>query len=155
MLLKCGPVWYPEKCGAAQWHLRMFWIYIWRKSVHIPAPLWRSLEDVLSVHQTHAYIHIPPFLYLFICFFQLKWNESCSVVSSCLPPCGLYSPWNSPDQNTVVGSLSLFQGIFPTQGSNPGLLYCRRILYQLSHKGSPWVFFVFFFSSYLFINVVI
>ena len=50
---------------------------------------------------------------------------------------GLYSPWNSPEQNTGVGSLSLLQGIFPTQGSNPGLLHCRRILYQLNHKGSP------------------
>ena len=46
-----------------------------------------------------------------------------------------YSPWNSPGQNTGVGSLSL-QGIFPTQGSKSGLLRCRRILYQLSHKGS-------------------
>ena len=36
-----------------------------------------------------------------------------------------------------MGSLSLLQGIFPTQGSNPGLPHCRRILYQLSHKGSP------------------
>ena len=50
---------------------------------------------------------------------------------------GLYSPWNSPDQNTGVGSLSLLQGIFPTQGSNPGLPHCRRILYQLSYEGSP------------------
>ena len=33
--------------------------------------------------------------------------------------------------------LSLLQGIFPTQGSNPGLLHCRQIIYQLSHKGSP------------------
>ena len=45
------------------------------------------------------------------------------------------------------GSLSFLQGIFPTQGSNPGLLHCRRILYQLSHKGSPrileWVAFPF------------
>ena len=49
---------------------------------------------------------------------------------------GLYSPWNSPDQNTGVGSLSLLQGIFPTQGSNPGLLHCRRILYQLSYQRS-------------------
>ena len=40
-------------------------------------------------------------------------------------------------QNTGVGSLSLLQGIFPTQGSNQGLLLCRWILYQLSHKGSP------------------
>ena len=38
--------------------------------------------------------------------------------------------------NIAVGSHSLLQGIFPTQGSNPGLLYCRRILYQLSPKGS-------------------
>ena len=52
-------------------------------------------------------------------------------------PHGLYSPWNSPGQNTVVGSCSLLQGIFPTQGSNPGLLCCRRTLYQLSHQGSP------------------
>ena len=52
-------------------------------------------------------------------------------------PRGLYSPWDSPGQNTEVGSSSLLQGIFPTQGSNPGLLYCRQILYQLSHKGSP------------------
>ena len=47
----------------------------------------------------------------------------------------LYSPWNSPSQNTGVGSLSSLQGIFPTQGSNPGLPHCRRILFQLSHKG--------------------
>ena len=39
--------------------------------------------------------------------------------------------------NTGVGSHSLLQGIFPTQRSNPGLLHCRPILYQLSHKGSP------------------
>ena len=45
--------------------------------------------------------------------------------------------WNSPGQNTGVGSLSLLQGVFPTQGSNPGLPHCRWILYQLSHKASP------------------
>ena len=48
----------------------------------------------------------------------------------------IYSLWNSPGQNTGVGSLSLLQGIFPTQGLNPGLPHCRRILYQLSHQGS-------------------
>ena len=67
----------------------------------------------------------------------IAFSESCSVMSNSLRPHGLYSPWNSPGQNTGVGSLSLFQGIFPTQGSNPGLLHCRWILYQLSHKGSP------------------
>ena len=63
-------------------------------------------------------------------------SESWSVVSNSLLPYGLYRPWNSPGQNTGVGSLSLLQGILPTQGSNPGLPHCRQIFYQLSHKGS-------------------
>ena len=58
-------------------------------------------------------------------------------MSSSLQPHGLYSPWNSAGQNTGVGSLSLLQGIFPTQGLNPCLPHCWWILYQLSHKGSP------------------
>ena len=72
-------------------------------------------------------------------------SESRSVVSDSLRPRGLYSPWNSPGQNTVVSSLS--QGIFPIQRLNPGLLHWRQILYQLSHKGSPrileWVAYPF------------
>ena len=76
-----------------------------------------------------------------------KESESRSVVSNSLRPHGLYNPWNSPGQNTEVGSLSLLQGIFPTQGLNPDLLHCRWILYQLSHKGSPrileWVAYPF------------
>ena len=40
-------------------------------------------------------------------------------------------------QNTGVGCHALLQGIFPTQGSNPGLLHCRQILYHLSHQGCP------------------
>ena len=63
-------------------------------------------------------------------------------------PLDLHSPWNFLGQNSGVGSLSLFQGVFPTtQGSNPGLLHCRQTLYQLSHKGSPrileWVAYPF------------
>ena len=60
-------------------------------------------------------------------------NESRSVMSNSLRPHRLYSPWNSPGKNTGVGTLSLLQGIFPTQGSNPGLPHCRRIFYQLSY----------------------
>ena len=74
-------------------------------------------------------------------------SESRSVVSDSLQPHRLYIPWNSPGQNTGVGSLSLLQGIFPTQGSNPDLMHCRRMLYQLSHKRSPrileWVAYPF------------
>ena len=62
-----------------------------------------------------------------------------------------WKSWNSPGQDTGVGSLSLLQGIFPTQGSNPGLLHCGWILYQLSHKGSPrileWVAYPYFSGS--------
>ena len=48
----------------------------------------------------------------------------------------LLCPWDSPAQNTGAGSSSLLQGIFPTQGLNPGLLHCKWILYCLSHQGS-------------------
>ena len=62
-------------------------------------------------------------------------------MSDFLQPHGLYSPWNSPE------CCSILQGIFPTQGSNPGLLHCRQILYQLSHQGTPrileWVAYPF------------
>ena len=57
-------------------------------------------------------------------------------MSDSLQPHGLYSPWNSPGQNTGMGSCFVLR-IFTTQGSNTGLLHCRQILYQLSHQGSP------------------
>ena len=70
-------------------------------------------------------------------------------MSNSLQSHGLYSLWNSPGQNT--GVRSLLQGIFPTQGSNPGLPPCSWILYQLSHKGSPrileWVAYPFSIGS--------
>ena len=69
-------------------------------------------------------------------------SESHSVVSITFQPHGRYR--NSPGQNTGVGSRSLLQGIFPSQGSNPSL---PRILHQLSHEGNPrileWVAYHF------------
>ena len=62
-------------------------------------------------------------------------SESCSVMSDSLQLHGLYTSWNSPGQNTGVGSCSLLQGIFPTSGLNLGLPCCRQNLYQLSHQG--------------------
>ena len=68
--------------------------------------------------------------------------ESCLTLRNpmdCSPP---GCPWNFPGKNTGVGSHSLLQGIFPTQGSKPGLLHCRQILYHLSHQenlvGREW-----------------
>ena len=76
--------------------------------------------------------------------------ESRSVLPDSLHPFGPYSPWNSLGQKTGVGSPSLLHGIFPTQGSNPGLPHCRQILYQLSHKESSYVL-----SIYIYIYIYI
>ena len=64
-------------------------------------------------------------------------KQKVKAAQLCLTPHGLYSPWKSPGQKTGVGSHSLLQEIFPSQGSNPGLPHCGQILYQLSHQGSP------------------
>ena len=50
---------------------------------------------------------------------------------------GLLGPWDFPGKSTGVGCHFLLQGIFLTQGSNPGLPHCRQMLYHLSHQGSP------------------
>ena len=77
---------------------------------------------------------------------QSTWNSPwCSEMTSIgrksrphgLQPTRLRCPWDSPGKNPGVGGHSLFQGIFPTQGSNQGLLHCRQILYHLSPPGKP------------------
>ena len=88
-----------------------------------------------------------PISTLFSCFlgFYLvhsSWtSESCSVLSNPLRPHGLYHPWNFLGQNTGIGSLSLHQGIFPTQGLNPGLPHWEQVLSQLSQKGHNILFY--------------
>ena len=64
---------------------------------------------------------------------RVKVAQSCPTLCNSMD-CTVH--WNSPGQNTGVGILSRLQGIFLTWESNPGLLHCRHILYQLSHKGS-------------------
>ena len=61
-------------------------------------------------------------------------SESRSVVYNSLRPHGLYSPWNSPGQDTGVGSLSLLQGIFPTRGSNLGTRIVGRFFTSLATR---------------------
>ena len=73
-------------------------------------------------------------------------SEKVLIIQSCLTLCNpmdyiatsLFCPLNFPGKNTEVGSCSLLQWIFPTQGSNLDPLHCRQTLYQLSHKGCPW-----------------
>ena len=56
----------------------------------------------------------------------------------CRQPPWLLCPWDFPGKATGVVGHFLLQGIFPTQGSNPGFLHCRQSLYLLSHQGSPY-----------------
>ena len=103
----------------------------------------QSTQCRVQVHskKIHNYQHLTP------SYLNRSESESLSVPSTlCDPlrPHGQYSPWDSPGQNTGVGCRSLLQGIFPTQGSNPGLPHCRQILYQLSHQGSPLLWWRFF-----------
>ena len=65
--------------------------------------------------------------------------QLCSTVCDpvdCSPPDSSVHG-DSPGKNTGMGCHALLQGIFPTQGSNPGLTHCKQILYHLSHQGSP------------------
>ena len=74
-------------------------------------------------------------------------SESRSVMSSSLRPHGTIQSMEFSRPEYLSGELSLLQGIFPAQGSNPGLPHCRQILYQLSYKGSlsilEWVAYPF------------
>ena len=75
--------------------------------------------------------------------------QSCPTLSNHMDgsPPGSSVHGDSPGKNIIVGCHALLQGIYPTQGSNPGLLHCRWILYCLSHQGSPrilkWVAYPF------------
>ena len=93
------------------------------------APCWLYIYLHRYLQKLYCPVGLTPLL---LCESESDW-----VVFNSLWLHGLYSPRNSPGQNTGVGSLSLLQKIFPTQGSNLGLPHCRQILYQLSHRGSP------------------
>ena len=70
-------------------------------------------------------------VYLFTQSYLILWDPmDCS-------PSGSSIHGDSPGKNTGVGCHALFQGIFPTQGSNPDLPHCKQILYHLRHQGSP------------------
>ena len=71
-----------------------------------------------------------------LCLVALSCPTLCEPLD-CSPP-GSSVHGDSPGKNTGVGCSALLQGIFPTQGLNPGLLHCRQIRHCLSHLGSPW-----------------
>ena len=132
--------------------------YMWKEIIINIIAISFLAKYIRPCYSLHSITHVKTYHYLNHIHWQGNSNsetllkgesESRSVVSDSLRPHGPYSLWNSPGQNTGVGSLSLHQGIFLTQGSYPGLPHYGWILNQLSHKGSPrileWV--VYFFSS--------
>ena len=121
----------------------------WRAVVHRVAKSWTRLSDwtelmILALKEKQVVEgRSVPFRNIFKAMKKQKiiqklWyisvNESHSVMSDSLWHHGLNNPWNSPGQNPGLASCSLLQGIFPTQRSNPGLLHCRQIIYQLSYE---------------------
>ena len=97
------------------------------KAVRARIKLYFSFVTVYSCCQAQCLLNVLIFNYIVM---KVKVAQPCPTPR----PHGLYIPWNSPGQNTGVGSLSLLQGIFPSQGSNPGLPHCRQILSQLNHR---------------------
>ena len=84
---------------------------------------------------TYTPTHVYACVYMCVCTCVLL-----SCVRLFATPWTIYIPWNSPGQNSGVGSRSRLQGILPTQGLNPGLPHCRRILYMSSHQeGRCWL----------------
>ena len=116
------------------WHYLIFLCYL-----HFLSSTNSLLETSWNTHfllnkQSPFHLHSVGY-----CYMEWSETESCSVIV--LPfvtherwPTRLFCPWNSPGQNTGVGSLSLLQGVFPTQGLNPGLPHCRWILYHRSTR---------------------
>ena len=130
-----------KQMGKAPWHWswKRFWIWLQK---HLSKSEQVELHQIASAQEEEKKINKmkrQPTELKNIFASCMAEKQSRSVISDSLWPHGLYSPWNSLGQYTGVGSLSLLQGIFPIQGSNPGLLHCRQILYQLTHQGSPGI----------------
>ena len=112
-----------------------------------PLLLLPSVFPSIRVFSNESFLHIrwpeycsfsfsinPSNEYLRLISFRMNWLYLLAVQGTLK---SLLQHHSFPGHNTGMGSLSLLQGNFPTQGLNPGLPHCRQILYQLSHKGSP------------------
>ena len=135
----------------------------WHATVHGVTKSWIWLSDWTTAAEYHS-IHLPDSgqVTSFLFFWSYNWGsgmlhdlpkienlvvlvtQSSPTLCDPMDPSRLLCPWDSPGKNTGMGCHSLLQGIFPTQGLNPGLLRFRQILYHLSHQGSPWLGFKYF-----------
>ena len=88
----------------------------------------------------HVFVHICIHIHIVHIYAELC-LVALSRLTLCDPtdcsPAGSSAHRDSLGRNTGMNCHALFSGSIPTQGSNPGLLHCRQILYHLSHKGSP------------------
>ena len=129
-------------------------IYIHTYTLHTYTCIYLRALYILIYIYKHTYIYLHNNINV-MTIYVLKWCSS--VMSDSLWPHGLQPtrllhPWNFPGKSIRVGCHFLLQGIFLTQGSNPGLPRCRQTLYHLSHQGSPYMSAVQFSSvtqSYL------
>ena len=79
-------------------------------------------------------------VYIVLCLVTQSCPSPCDPIDSSPPGSSVHG--DSPGKNTGVGCHALLQEIFPTQGSNPGLLHCTQILYQLSHQGNTNMYII-------------
>ena len=126
------------------WHI--YHVQSFLTTPHVPLDFWRNWGYWISIH--------PATVYWVSVLGQVhrlqrlgkggERNKKGIPTSKDLPPWGRWYTFlfssglgDSPGKNNRVGCHALLPEIFPTQGSNPGLPHCRRILYCLSHQGSP------------------
>ena len=108
----------------------------------------------MKIHVKEKFwVTIPFHCALCILIFSIKCmcNVKAKFAPLCLTICDPHILYQLSQEYWKVGSLVLLQGIFPSQESNLGLLYCRQILYQLSYQGSPCA--LFFRPVWLFVTL--
>ena len=145
-----------EGCGFSPWVGKILWRRKWQlqhpclENSTDGGAWWATVPGVAELDMAEATEHTQHVsVYVGNSDYILKVAQLCPT----LRPHGLSSPWDSPGQNTGVGSLSLLQGVCPNQGSSPGPPHCRRILYQLSHQGSHINQYIYYiYIKYFFRN---
>ena len=139
---KLGQAASPSSCQG--WAINHRGQTLWKRTKHFHLQnYWKDIFPSLFIYWYYLSFHLWWWQLVGGCESE---SVSRSVVSNSLQPQGLLPtkllcPWNSPGKNTGVGSYSLFQGIFLTQGSNTGSP-APQTDYHLSHQGSPLTYYI-------------
>ena len=121
--------------------------YLTRDQTHVPC-IGRQILNQWTTKEVPAFSGFSwwAIYFVFLTLLSHRHTYVCAQSLSCfqlltphgLEPARLLCPWDFSGKTTGVGCHLLFQGIFPTHGSNSHLLHCRQISLQLSHQGSPY-----------------